>query len=209
MPGNPVVVSFHNSLLRSSDISLLDGPFWLNDNIIGAFFEYCEHVMCKEYVQQVTFISPEVTQLIKCCSQSDISAIVDSLNLQTKEYIFMPINDCSVAQTSPGGSHWSLLMFCRSLKAFHHYDSCNGLNVQHAKLIFNKLKSCIGLSEASTFETKPSPQQANGYDCGLYVISNVETLVRHYLFKEVLNFWDTGDGMNKRHWLKELMCSLQ
>lgn len=35
-----IVVSFHNSLLRESDLCLLDGPRWLNDKLIGFAFEY-------------------------------------------------------------------------------------------------------------------------------------------------------------------------
>ena len=33
------VLSFHDSLLRQSDVALLDGTNWLNDKIIGFYFE--------------------------------------------------------------------------------------------------------------------------------------------------------------------------
>lgn len=33
------VLSYHDSLLKESDVSLLDGPRWLNDKIIGFYFE--------------------------------------------------------------------------------------------------------------------------------------------------------------------------
>ncbi|KAK4873936.1 hypothetical protein RN001_013296 [Aquatica leii] len=39
---NPVILSFHESLLRLSDIDLLRGPCWLNDSIISFYFEYLE-----------------------------------------------------------------------------------------------------------------------------------------------------------------------
>lgn len=36
---DPVVLSFHDSSLRESDVSLLEGSNWLNDRIIGFYFE--------------------------------------------------------------------------------------------------------------------------------------------------------------------------
>lgn len=33
------VLSYHDSLLRQSDVSLLDAPNWLNDKIIAFYFE--------------------------------------------------------------------------------------------------------------------------------------------------------------------------
>lgn len=34
-----VVLSFNDSLVRQSDVKLLDGPYWLNDILIGFCFE--------------------------------------------------------------------------------------------------------------------------------------------------------------------------
>ena len=40
MSSGRVVLSFHDSLLlREEDVLLLSGPHWLNDKIIGFFFE--------------------------------------------------------------------------------------------------------------------------------------------------------------------------
>ena len=35
----PVVLSFHDCLLRESDVNLLDEPYWLNDKIIEFAYE--------------------------------------------------------------------------------------------------------------------------------------------------------------------------
>ena len=37
---DPIVLSYHNSLLRQSDLALVDGPHWLNDKVIGFYFEW-------------------------------------------------------------------------------------------------------------------------------------------------------------------------
>ncbi len=34
-----IVLSFNDSLLRKSDLRLLDDPGWINDKLIGFFFE--------------------------------------------------------------------------------------------------------------------------------------------------------------------------
>lgn len=43
---NDVVLSFNDSLVRKSDIDLLDGPHWLNDILIGFCFEYVNLYLC-------------------------------------------------------------------------------------------------------------------------------------------------------------------
>ena len=37
--GEEIVLSFHDSLLRRSDVALLQDCAWLNDRIIGFYFE--------------------------------------------------------------------------------------------------------------------------------------------------------------------------
>lgn len=39
MDGDDVVLSFYDSLLRKSDVDLLDGNRWLNDGIVGFVYE--------------------------------------------------------------------------------------------------------------------------------------------------------------------------
>ena len=34
-----IVLNFNDSLLRKSDVDLLSGPYWLNDNLIAFAFE--------------------------------------------------------------------------------------------------------------------------------------------------------------------------
>ena len=41
---DPVILSYFDSLLRQSDIALLEKPNWLNDKIIGFAFQYYEEV---------------------------------------------------------------------------------------------------------------------------------------------------------------------
>jgi len=208
MSNNPVAHSFHNSLLRDSDLKILDGALWLNDNLIGFFFEYLEKIVCKCQSDKVAFLCPGVTQLVKSSQEAEVGILVDPLNLHSKDYIFLPINDSTSSQV-PGGTHWSLLMFDRSSNVFQHYDSLGGANTMHAQKVANKLIPCLHCATTAAFQVMECPQQINGYDCGLHVILNTEVLVKHFVFNEVLGWYDKFDSKEKRANLKKLIQSVQ
>lgn len=177
--GGSIILSYHDSLLRESDLKLLSGPHWLNDNLIGFWFQYLEHDLYRENASQIGFISPEVTQFIKLGVTEDLENTFKSLNIKNKELLFLPINDCSL-QDSPGGSHWSLLVYRASFHIFEHYDSHTGsVNRYHAENVAKILTPFLleKGTEAEVFEMECTQQQ-NGFDCGLHVICNTEALCR-------------------------------
>ena len=66
---------------------------------------------------EVVLISPEVTQFIKLCAEEEgedatLAIFLEPLRLQQKKLAMMAINDQSGCDT-PGGSHWSLLIYSR------------------------------------------------------------------------------------------------
>lgn len=64
MSKNPIILNFKDTLLHQSDVELLNGPHWLNDNIITFYFEYLEKAAYKSE-KDLLFISPEVVQCLK------------------------------------------------------------------------------------------------------------------------------------------------
>ena len=44
MAADPVVLSYHDSILRQSDLVVLEPPNWLNDNMIAFAFQYFQEV---------------------------------------------------------------------------------------------------------------------------------------------------------------------
>ena len=48
---DPVILSYFDSLLRQSDIALLEKPNWLNDKIIGFAFQYYQEVIFHQWLQ--------------------------------------------------------------------------------------------------------------------------------------------------------------
>ncbi|KAG1941438.1 sentrin-specific protease 8 [Pimephales promelas] len=170
---DPVVLSFQDSLLRRSDVALLNGPHWLNDQVIGFAFEYFAAERFKSLSEKVCFISPEVAQFIKyASSQEELAVFLEPLSLATRQWVFLPVNDN--ANQAAGGSHWSLLLYQRDASQFTHFDSQKGGNSLHARRIAAKLEAFLG--EKVPFVEEQSPSQQNSFDCGMYVICNAEAL---------------------------------
>ncbi|XP_029431739.1 sentrin-specific protease 8 [Rhinatrema bivittatum] len=174
---DPVVLSYMDSLLRQSDVSLLDPPSWLNDHIIGFAFEYFAGERFQDHSTDACFISPEVTQFIKCAgSQEEMALFLEPLALPLRRVVFFAINDNS--NQAAGGTHWSLLVYIKDTNKFAHYDSYSRSNSQHARQVAEKLKPFLGKAD---FVEEQAPSQQNSYDCGMYVICITEALCEQHL----------------------------
>jgi sentrin-specific protease 8 len=172
MSDDPIILNFHEALLHKSDIDLLSGPHWLNDNIISFYFEYLEKIAYKDE-DKFLFVNPDVTQCLKISPSDDLLIFLDPLQAKKREFIFLVLNNCEKTD-SPGGTHWSLLVYSKPEDTFFHFDSSAGSNFKQAwKLASNLLKylSCYGKGD---FQELDSLQQANGYDCGIHVLCNVD-----------------------------------
>ncbi|XP_059052758.1 sentrin-specific protease 8 [Achroia grisella] len=171
-----VVLSFHEILLHQSDIDLLDGPYWLNDTIISFYFEYLERALFST-ASEFLFVSPEVTQCIKMVQTEDIKIFLDPLHINEKKFVFFALNDNNSPDRA-GGSHWSLLVYSRPECCFFHLDSSSGSNHNVAWEFASHLITYLS-NGSINFVDKECVQQSNGYDCGVHVISNTESLAEY------------------------------
>lgn len=212
-----VVLSFSDSLIRQSDLKLLEGPHWLNDRVISFYFEYLYE---KEFdsSNKLVFISPEVSQFLKMAtSKEELLVFFDPLNLEEKDLIILPVND-SNDPDRPGGSHWSLLMFSRQAQQFFHFDSSLGLNSGSARQLSSKthqyLMSKLQLENRFPLKFKEvmtATQQSNGHDCGIHVLCNAQNATRHMLIygsDEGLDPLDPSVVKTKRSEVKQLILNL-
>ncbi|KAI4540701.1 hypothetical protein MG293_009742 [Ovis ammon polii] len=177
---DPVVLSYMDSLLQQSDVSLLDPPRWLNDHVIGFAFEYFANSQFHDCSDKVCFISPKVTQFFKCTGNpAEIDVFLEPLDLRNKRVVFLAINDNS--NHAAGGTHWSLLVYLQDKNGFFHYDSYGGSNSFHAKQVAEKLEAFLGRKgNKLAFVEEKAPAQQNSYDCGMYVICNTEALCQNF-----------------------------
>lgn len=173
---DPVILSYQDSLLRLSDVALLDPPFWLNDHVISFTFEYFAFEQFRDFASEVCFIGPEVAQFIKCATcQEELSIFLEPLDLPSKKLVILAVNDNN--SQSAGGTHWSLLAYIRALDTFKHYDSYSGSNSVHARQVAVKLEAFLKTKRSKIpFVDEPAPAQQNSYDCGMYVICIAEAL---------------------------------
>lgn len=174
---NRTVLNYHESLLRSSDVDLLKGHFWLNDTIISFYFEYLE-IECFKRDPMLLFVPPDVTQCIKMVPYTEISVFLSPLNADNRDFIFFALNNNEETGLS-GGTHWSLLVFSYPEKTVFHYDSSRGTNEQQAVELGLKLLRYFGLAGDSGIIEADCLQQSNGYDCGIHVLCYAEHLAAY------------------------------
>lgn len=205
-----IVLSYHESVIRESDLEILRGPRWLNDVLISFYFEYLEAEKFKNH-PSILFISPEVTQCIKVTPVVELEIFLEPLGAKRKDFIFLALND-NVRPDCSGGSHWSLLVFSRPENACYHFDSHTGSNYEQARDLGNKLLRYFGmLTHGQIFEGS-CLQQTNGYDCGVHVICNVEHIAKYALLRGRINGCGIVDGLkvaNKRADLLDLIKRLK
>jgi Ulp1 family protease len=131
----------------------------------------------------------------------EVSNLHDAWSLSSKgcKRIFVPINDIMNRSRASfmkpgGGSHWSLLLWTIASKdktqdstlptsTFYHFDSSNGYNASAASVVSQKLikvlycnSPIIVQTTNTTVKECKSPQQNNGYDCGVYLLGFAEAL---------------------------------
>lgn len=204
-----IVLSYYDTLLRESDVDLLDEPQWVNDNIIWFWMQYLENELCASSSGSLAFVGPDVVQLVKLGAALNVEQVLKSLNLKQKELVLLPVNDCQEFDL-PGGCHWSLLVYNQARKIFEHYDSSKGHNHSHAKAVARALTPLLSPREVRVVESD-CLQQHNSFDCGLYVMYNLQQVCAKHIVppesdgsRTVLTSW----MQQNRKKLKELITKL-
>uniref|UniRef100_A0A452G8Y6 Ubiquitin-like protease family profile domain-containing protein n=1 Tax=Capra hircus TaxID=9925 RepID=A0A452G8Y6_CAPHI len=169
---DPVVLNYMDN------VSLLDPPGWLNAHDIGFAFEYFANSQFHDCFDHVCFISPEVTQFIKCTGNPAEITIV----------IYLAINDNS--NHTAGGTQWSLLVYLQNKNGFFHYDSYGSSNSFHAKQVAEKLEAFLGRKgNKLAIVGEKTPAQQSSYDFGMYMIRNTEALHQNFSKPQPKSIW--------------------
>ncbi|OVA18167.1 Peptidase C48 [Macleaya cordata] len=166
------ILSYNDVVLRRSDLGILSGPHFLNDRIIEFYFSYLASCCPSE---DILLVPPSISFWItNCPDRESLKDFVEPLKLAEKKVVIFAVNDNEDVTQAEGGTHWSLLAYERNAKVFVHHDSMGGSNWRYAKRLYNAVVRFKGVSdsapsEISLAEYPNTPQQMNGYDCGLYV----------------------------------------
>lgn len=186
--GDEIILSYNDAVLRRSDLGILKGPHFLNDRLIEFYFSYLSSTYpCEETL----LVPPSISfWLQNCPDEESLKSFIQPLNLPTKKMIFFPVNNNRDVTLAEGGSHWSVLVFHREANVFVHHDSFRGSNGSYAKMLCKSVNSFVGSSDFETryLKFESSPQQENGYDCGLFVVA----------IARVICSWYTSGGSSER-----------
>jgi sentrin-specific protease 8 len=142
---------------------------WVKDSIIEYQYERWERDLFNNY-PKIAFVRPALVYLLQS-TKSDVG-----LDLTSKSLIFFPVNDGILDQST--GSHWSLLIYKKSSNTFYYYDSMNNYNLKVAIAIKTAIEGIF--PAGSKLVQIATPEQSNGYDCGIYVLAITRILAQRF-----------------------------
>lgn len=173
---NPTILSYYSVAVKRSDLDTLQPHKLIEDTVLSFYFEYLQHEVFPNN-GNMAFISPTVVQHIKLVE--DCSETVRNMDIDDKEYIFMPLNDSrSAADIS---SHWSLLVFSRPHNKCYLFDSRNNLQLlQNSYSAYQTIATKLDMAD-SGFETVDCLTQGKTVDCALHVMANAENVVNYII----------------------------
>lgn len=175
-----LILSYHDALIYKSDLALLLSPSaWLNDACINFFFQWMKNRLALGHA--IRFLDPSVVYYFahQCTEEDELEDFVACMRFPEGGKIFIPINDGMLDfrnDNNVGGSHWSLLLVStdQGLSHFWHFDSCqNSGNINVANFISQKLGKHIFRKSYVNCVAAKTPQQSNGFDCGLHMLAAV------------------------------------
>mmetsp|Transcript_6311 Transcript_6311/g.13060 ORF Transcript_6311/g.13060 Transcript_6311/m.13060 type:complete len:273 (-) Transcript_6311:69-887(-) len=182
---------------------------WLNDSCIHFFFTHLQQYYKQNTARvPLLFMEPSVVSfwMHQCVDQDEIDDFVTSTSFPGRGdrgdgILFVAVNDQMAKDSSPflnvsgGGNHWSLLVVqvvaskkrktdeekARTTLQFWHFDSVrNSGNRRAAEDIAAKINLHV-YPETSSKEVRlaETPQQENGYDCGVHVLGAAKILSKY------------------------------
>ena len=101
--------------------------------------------------------------------------MLEPLRFPAAQLALFAVNDNPDVEAAGGGSHWSLLAYSAADATFRHYDSCARSNRGAARRVFE-----AACPPGSQLVEQPTPQQRNGYDCGVYVLALARLLCQRH-----------------------------
>eukprot|EP00808_Paulinella_micropora_P024306 g65793.t1 len=179
MSKEKAVLCYGRCSIYKEDAELLQGNYWLNDNVISFAFEYLTRAQ-KDSKVQAMFVSPGVSYIIMHENdKEDLEDTVKGCKLSPDKHMFLPVSDKAIDKI--GGGHWALLVWDKDEKAFSFWDSSGSMNAKKGRLLASQLcPFLVGQPAAAAlkdkFHLRKGPQQENSYDCGMYVLATAQLL---------------------------------
>ena len=172
-----ILLTYKNTTLRQSDVDNLNDNCWLNDTCINFYYDY----LSENLGTNVLLMDPSASFLIVFENDmEDLEPFLASLDLDSRRYVFFPVNN-NTDHTIPGaGSHWTLLVLDNISNTFYSYNSSMfGTPDANSNIIADKLRQV--LNREIGFEVKNCASiQNDGFNCGIFILGYTEQLWQDY-----------------------------
>lgn len=185
-------------VLTAEDARTLEPRQWLEDQVIAFQLERLhraagspKHLLLLEpslgFTATMVPNAASLREMLSVTRTKEAGAGTLAQALAAAELVLLPVSNNDDA-SQVGGSHWSLLVYRRRSGAdgagpsrFEHYDSCGNANAAFAKgiaLKFIPLLQPTDRGPTLKLVSMTTPQQVNGFDCGMYVLAIAEVMVQ-------------------------------
>lgn len=186
---------YENICLSPQDYNCFKGKNQLNDLCISFYYNYLLSTKSKTIQsldQKIVFLDPAVVSNIYFDdSLEDLISMYSPLELENKDFIFIPINDNTDKFKSGGGTHWALMIYSKLDEKFIYIDSTNGrigiINEIAIKIKSIMKRSSIKKDEGLIIYPQIERKQYNSYDCGVFVIEFTDKLIEYIISQYELN----------------------
>ncbi|ESQ42324.1 hypothetical protein EUTSA_v10014584mg [Eutrema salsugineum] len=180
------ILSYNDVVLRRSDLDILKPPNFLNDRVIEFYLSYLSTV---HTCPTISLIPPSIAFWISNYPDTEsLKDFMKPLRLNDIDLLILPVNDNLDVELAEGGLHWSLLVYYKEANSFFHHDSLMGMNKRNAEKLFKAVSPFVSNGDAAYRECNDTtPQQKNGYDCGVYVLAIAQVVCQ----------WFSSGGMKK------------
>ncbi|KAG5376381.1 hypothetical protein IGI04_040977 [Brassica rapa subsp. trilocularis] len=188
--GDDKILSFNDVVLRRSDLDILNGPNYLNDRVIEFYLSYLSTLHTSP---TISLIPPSIAFWISNCPDTEsLKDFIKPLRLLDSD----ELNDNLNVELAEGGLHWSLLVYYKETNSFFHHDSFMGANQWNARQLYKAVSSFVSDGDAAYRECSDTPQQKNGYDCGVHLLATAQVICK----------WFSSGGMKNRDelWLGDV-----
>lgn len=183
--GNELWLTYKHITLHKLDLYCLPPPNYINDLIISFYYEVLNDKF-KEYSAYFALLDPVVTiSMISDNSLSEINEVIYTpLDLKSKKYIFIPINDNKVKKKFGDKNHWALCLLETETGNLYYLDSMVK-SMDNVKLFIDRYEQLSNTKITFVNGLKEKCQYSD-FDCGVFVMAFTEELL-NYMSKTGFN----------------------
>ncbi|XP_074285369.1 NEDD8-specific protease 1-like [Silene latifolia] len=135
------MIQYEDVVLQDLDIDTLQQGCFLADKVFAFYFAY---LTSTNKTDDVLLVEPTVSIWLARCDQAEASSYAESYKLSTKSLVLFVVNDRDPYCEGDDGTHWSTLVYHRSMNSFIHFDTMKGMNHSAAMKLYEAVKSYMG-----------------------------------------------------------------